>query len=141
MIATQDIDRIIGSEAVDPQNDKIGKVSQVYIDQETEQPSWVSVRTGLFGTSESLVPLENASWDADALHVGYDKARIKDAPRVDADRELSPQEQEELYRYYGVGGSTGTTGGVDGRDRYDTTGNPMGDGAAGYDTAGSTISA
>jgi uncharacterized protein (TIGR02271 family) len=131
MIATQDIDRIIGSEAVDPQNDKIGKVSQVYIDQETEQPSWVSVRTGLFGTSESLVPLENANWDADALHVGYVKARIKDAPRIDADRELSPQEQEELYRYYGLGGTPGTTGG---RDAYDTTGNPMGGGVSGGTT-------
>ena len=134
MIATQDIDRIIGSEAVDPQNDKIGKVSQVYIDQETEQPSWVSVRTGLFGTSESLVPLENASWDADALHVGYDKDRIKDAPRVDADSELSPQEQEELYRYYGLAGSTGATGGGRGRDAYDTTGNPMGGGVSGGTT-------
>jgi len=140
MIATQDIDRIIGSEAVDPQNDKIGKVNQVYIDQETEQPSWVSVRTGLFGTSESLVPLENANWDADTLHVGYDKARIKDAPRVDADRELSPQEQEELYRYYGLGGSsTGTmggTGGVNDRDLYETSGTTGTTGTAGYDTTG-----
>jgi len=112
MIATQDIDRIIGSEAVDPQNDKIGKVSQVYIDEETEQPRWVSVRTGLFGTSESLIPLDNANWDGDGLHVGYDKARVKDAPRVDADRELSPEEQEQLYSYYGLsgraGGSTGS---------------------------------
>jgi uncharacterized protein (TIGR02271 family) len=123
MIATQDIDRIIGSEAVDPQNDRIGKVSQVYIDQETDRPSWVSVKTGLFGSSESLIPLENAQWDNDALHVGYDKDRVKDAPRVDADRELSPEEQEQLYRYYGLGGTAtaGTTGGTD---------------TAGMDTAG-----
>jgi len=111
MIATQDIDRIIGSEAVDPQNDKIGKVSQVYIDEETDQPRWVSVRTGLFGMSESLIPLDNANWDNDGLHVGYDKARVKDAPRVDADRELSPEEQEQLYSYYGLAGRTsGFTG-------------------------------
>ncbi|HEY0373731.1 MAG TPA: PRC and DUF2382 domain-containing protein [Amnibacterium sp.] len=127
MIATQDIDRIIGSEAVDPQNDKIGKVSQVYIDQDTEQPRWVSVRTGLFGTSESLVPLDNANWDSDTLHVGYDKARVKDAPRVDADRELSPEEQEQLYSYYGLNGATGgfggsgTTGGTGYPDTSDTT--------------------
>ncbi|MCU1472286.1 PRC and DUF2382 domain-containing protein [Amnibacterium sp.] len=127
MIATQDIDRIIGSEAVDPQNDKIGKVSQVYIDQDTEQPRWVSVRTGLFGTSESLIPLDNANWDSDTLHVGYDKARVKDAPRIDADRELSPEEQEKLYSYYGLNdatggfGGSGTTGGAGYADTTDTT--------------------
>jgi uncharacterized protein (TIGR02271 family) len=127
MIATQDIDRIIGSEAVDPQNDKIGKVSQVYIDQDTEQPRWVSVRTGLFGTSESLIPLDNANWDSDALHVGYDKARVKDAPRVDADRELSTEEQEQLYNYYGLNtttsgfGGSGMTGGTGTTGFADTT--------------------
>ena len=151
MIATQDIDRIIGSEAVDPQNDRIGKVSQVYIDQETDRPSWVSVRTGLFGSSESLIPLENAQWDADTLHVGYAKDQVKDAPRVDADRELSPEEQEQLYRYYGLGGETtaGTTGGVDTGATYDSTaptgmdGTTAGDtgttrdmGTVGHDTSG-----
>ena len=122
MIATQDIDRIIGSEAVDPQNDKIGKVSQVYIDQDTEQPRWVSVRTGLFGTSESLIPLDNANWDSEALHVGYDKARVKDAPRVDADRELSTEEQEQLYDYYGLTDATGGFGGSGMTGGADTTG-------------------
>ena len=113
MIATQDIDRIIGSEAVDPQNDKIGKVSQVYIDEETDQPRWVSVRTGLFGSSESLVPLDNAHWDDEGLHVGYDKTLVKDAPRVDADREISTEEQEQLYGYYGLTGRTGGSSGSD----------------------------
>jgi uncharacterized protein (TIGR02271 family) len=119
MIATQDIDRIIGSEAVDPQNDKIGKVSQVYIDEETDQPRWVSVRTGLFGSSESLVPLDNANWDSECLHVGYDKGRVKDAPRVDADRELSTEEQEQLYSYYGL---TDRTSGFSGSDMRAGTG-------------------
>ncbi|MDH2443043.1 DUF2382 domain-containing protein [Amnibacterium sp. CER49] len=116
MIATRDIDRIIGSEAVDSDNDKIGKVSQVYIDSDTEQPTWASVKTGLFGTHETLVPLDNANWDDDVLHVAVDKAQVKDAPRVDPDAEISPEEQERLYEFYGVhnhGGSSfggGTTG-------------------------------
>ncbi|MGN6744266.1 MAG: YsnF/AvaK domain-containing protein, partial [Amnibacterium sp.] len=68
------------------------------------------VRTGLFGASESLVPLENANWDREMLHVGYDKSQVKDAPRVEADRELSPEEQEQLYSYYGLSGGAGRTG-------------------------------
>jgi uncharacterized protein (TIGR02271 family) len=121
MIATQDIDAIIGSEAVGPDNDRIGKVGQVYIDQDANRPVWVSVKSGLFGTSESLVPLEGADWDRNALHLAFSKDRVKDAPRVDPDAELSPEEQERLYEYYGMGhGSTGGTG-TDLRDR-DTTG-------------------
>jgi hypothetical protein len=135
MIATPDIDRIIGSEAVDTDGDKIGKVSQVYIDAETERPTWASVKTGLFGMSETLVPLDNASWDRDVLHVGVDKARVKDAPRVDPDAEISPEEQQRLYSYYGLSGSgAGREGGFDrgtGSD-FDRTG------TAGYtETTGS----
>lgn len=107
MIATPDIDQIIGAEAVDPNNDRIGKVSQIYVDADTDQPTWASVRTGLFGLSESLVPLDNATWDQEQLHVLVEKAQVKDAPRVDPDAEISPEEQERLYRYYGLSGSAG----------------------------------
>ncbi|RIX26451.1 DUF2382 domain-containing protein [Amnibacterium setariae] len=128
MIATQDIDAIIGSEAVGPDNDRIGKVGQVYIDQDANRPVWVSVKSGLFGTSESLVPLEGADWDQNALHLAFSKDRVKDAPRVDPDAELSPQEQERLYDYYGMGhGTSGSTddGGL--RDRGTTGGSVVDD--------------
>ena len=105
MISTKDIDDIIGAEVVGPDNDKIGKVGQIYIDQDNEQPVWVSVKSGLFGTSESLVPLQGADWDRSALHLAFPKDRVKDAPRVDPDAELSPEEQERLYEYYGLSGT------------------------------------
>jgi uncharacterized protein (TIGR02271 family) len=119
MISTKDIDDIIGAEAVGPDDDRIGKVGQIYIDQDDEQPVWVSVKSGLFGTSESLVPLQGAEWDRSALHLAFPKDRVKDAPRVDPDGELSPEEQERLYAYYGMGGSASSQddrGDVD-RDR------------------------
>ena len=34
--------------------DKIGSVGQVYLDNDTHQPSWVTVNIGLFGTNESF---------------------------------------------------------------------------------------
>ena len=107
MISTQDIDAIIGAEAVDDDNDRIGKVGQVYVDSDSDQPTWVSVRSGLFGTAETLVPLAGANWDRDALHLAFSKDRVKDAPRIDTDSELSPEEQQRLYEYYGVEGMTG----------------------------------
>lgn len=105
MIATQDIDQIIGAEAIGPDNDTIGKVGQVYLDQDSDRPVWVSVKSGIFGTSETLVPLDGADWDHDALHLAFSKERVKDAPRVDPDAEISPEEQQRLYAYYGLAGS------------------------------------
>jgi PRC-barrel domain len=140
MIATPDIEQIIGADAVDPNNDRIGKVSQVYVDADTDQPTWASVRTGLFGLSESLVPLTNATWDREALHVGVEKSRVKDAPRVDPETEISPDEQERLYDYYGMGtsGGMGAGGAMRGRHVDDTAldGAGAGAGAAGLSTAG-----
>ena len=37
--------------------DKIGSIGQIYVDESTGEPSWVTVRTGFFGMSESFVPL------------------------------------------------------------------------------------
>ena len=122
MISTKDIDDIIGAEAVGPDNDKIGKVGQIYIDQDNEQPVWVSVKSGLFGTSETLVPLQGADWDRSALHLAFPKDRVKDAPRVDPDAELSPEEQERLYEYYGLAGAGSSQGGRDLGDRDRGTG-------------------
>jgi uncharacterized protein (TIGR02271 family) len=109
VISQQDITIIIGSNAVDNDGDKLGKVGQVYLDDQTGRPEWATISTGLFGTQESFVPLTDASISDGTLRVPYEKGKVKDAPRVDADQgHLSPDEEAELYRYYGVG--TGRTG-------------------------------
>ena len=107
MISQQDISSVIGSNAVDNDGDKLGKVGQVYLDDQTQQPTWVSVSTGFFGTSETFVPIEGARFEGDDLHVSYDKGKIKDAPRIEADQHLSETEEAELYRYYGLEWGTG----------------------------------
>jgi uncharacterized protein (TIGR02271 family) len=94
---------------LDTSGDKIGSIGQVYLDDSTGEPSWVTVKTGLFGTSESFVPLQNARVDGDDVVVGFDKDTVKGAPRIDADNNLSPAEEDNLYTYYNLGG-TGTTG-------------------------------
>ncbi|WP_367882166.1 PRC-barrel domain-containing protein [Rathayibacter oskolensis] len=85
--------------------DKIGSVEQVYVADETGTPVWATVRTGLFGTSESFVPLEGASFDDGRLSVAYDKSFVKDAPRIDADGALNADEEADLYRYYNLTGA------------------------------------
>ncbi|MEJ5946425.1 PRC and DUF2382 domain-containing protein [Pseudokineococcus basanitobsidens] len=91
-------------------DEKIGSVGTVYLDDDTDRPSWVTVKTGLFGSSESFVPLDAATLDGDRVRVPYSKDKVKDAPRMDSDAELSPAEEDELYRHYGLaGGTAGTT--------------------------------
>ena len=60
--------------------------------------------TGLFGRSQSFIPLQRASLDGDDLRLGYEKSKIKDAPRVEADQHITPAEEAEIYRYYWLGG-------------------------------------
>jgi uncharacterized protein (TIGR02271 family) len=113
MIGTETISRVIGKDVYDESGDKIGSASEVYLDDETGQPEWVTVRTGLFGTKESFVPIRDADLENDGLRVRVSKAKVKDAPKIDTDGHLSPQEEQELYRYYGLG--TGTAGTSDTR--------------------------
>jgi len=97
-----------GGNVVSTDGGKIGGIGQIYLDDATGDPTWVTAKTGLFGTKESFVPLEGASVQGDDVVVGYDKDKVKDAPRVDPDGSLSPEEEDSLYSYYGLGsGSTG----------------------------------
>jgi uncharacterized protein (TIGR02271 family) len=141
VITTQDITTVIGSNAVDNDGDKLGKVGQVYLDDQTGRPEWATISTGLFGTSETFVPLADASVSGGTLRVPYEKAKVKDAPRVDADQgHLSPAEEEELYRYYGIGTGTADTAGY--ADTTGTAGYTETDtnrhGTVGHDTSGPT---
>jgi uncharacterized protein (TIGR02271 family) len=108
MIGTEAISRVIGKDVYDQSGDKIGSASEVYLDDESGQPEWVTVKTGLFGTKESFVPLQGADLTNDGLRVPVSKSQVKDAPKVDTDGHLSPQEEQELYRYYGLGAGTET---------------------------------
>lgn len=103
-ITAENINALMGATVLDPEGEKIGHVGQVFLDQISGLPSWVSVRTGLFGLSESFVPLDEADWDGEELQVPYAKSLVKDAPRVDVDNDepLSATEEHDLYDHYGL---------------------------------------
>lgn len=111
MFTQDNIDRIIGSEVIDQNGDKIGSVGQVFLDDRTNQPSWVTVNTGFFGNKETFIPIADANFDGDALRVGYEKGFVKDAPNVDVENgHLSVDEEAELYRYYRLEHGTAVAG-------------------------------
>jgi uncharacterized protein (TIGR02271 family) len=101
MPTTQDVTSWRGQDLHGPDG-KIGEITDVYLDRQTEQPEWLAVKTGLFGTNVSFVPIQEASTGSGGVTVPYDKDKVKNAPNAEADGELSPEEERRLYEYYGV---------------------------------------
>jgi len=144
MIGTDTISRVIGQDVYDESGEKIGSAGEVYLDDETGEPEWVTVRTGLFGTKESFVPIRDADLTNDGVRVPVSKTKVKDAPKIDTDGHLSPEEEQELYHYYGLGSGIGTdtprTMATETTTRTDTDRTTDSDtrGAVGHDTSGPT---
>jgi uncharacterized protein (TIGR02271 family) len=90
-----------GRTMVDPAGDKLGTIDAIYLDNETGQPEWATVTSGLFTAKTAFVPLAQAQAMGDSVQVPYDKDQVKDAPSMAADGQLS-QEEAELYRHYGL---------------------------------------
>ena len=82
--------------------DRLGTIDQIYTSDTSGDPAWVTLKTGLFGTQESFVPLSDASFDGDDLRVGVTKDAVHGAPRVDAGGHLGVEQEDELYRHYGL---------------------------------------
>ena len=113
MLTEDQAREVIGATAYGDDGEKIGKVGQLFLDDQTGQPEFVTVNTGLFGTSESFVPVADATFNGDRLVVPFSKDKVKDAPNVDLDgRHLDESEEQRLYEYYGMS-SSGTAGYTD----------------------------
>jgi uncharacterized protein (TIGR02271 family) len=141
MIAENDIQQIAGADVYGTDGDKIGRAGQVFLDDETGRPEWVTVNTGFFGTNESFIPLTQAKLGDKGLTVPFTKAAVKDAPNVDPDSgHLSQDEERALYEHYGLNYSdrrsdsglpAGQTTDADTRGLHDE-----GNQSVGHDTSG-----
>ncbi|MFE4544691.1 PRC and DUF2382 domain-containing protein [Arthrobacter sp. NPDC056727] len=107
MLTREHIDDLLNKNGnvLSADGDKIGSLGQVYADDDNGQPTWVTARTGLFGTSESFIPLEGARLEGADIVVPYTKDQVKDAPRVDTDGHLDPAEEDRLYDHYQLNGN------------------------------------
>ncbi len=117
--------------------EKLGKIDAIYLDDATDAPEWVAVKSGLFGGHVSLVPLAQASWDGETLTVPFDKQAVKAAPHHDPDAAITAADEDELYRHYGLnaGRSAPAVDAPRSGERRDLTGTP---GVQGRDISGPT---
>jgi sporulation protein YlmC with PRC-barrel domain len=100
MIASNNAAALVGSDVIDQDGDKIGTVGHLFVDPSTGQPNWITVKSGFFGMSHVFVPLDEADVEGDSIRVPYAKDFVKDAPHVDTDGPLSPEDEQQLHDYY-----------------------------------------
>jgi len=139
MITLEQARTLQGKTMYGSDGDKLGSIDVLYADREDGDPTFATVNTGMFGSRTSFVPLAQAELRGDDVHVPYNKDLVKDAPNIDQDSELSPEEEQRLYAHYGVGGTstaqtTGTTTDRDLTDRDESNVH----GTVGRDTSGPT---
>src|SRR5215203_846372 len=108
-ITENDLSGVYDGDVVSASGEKIGSVGQIYLDDQSGEPTFVTANTGLFGMSQSFVPLRGARVDNGNVVVDFDKTTVKDAPRIDDDGSLSPAEEDQIYAYYGMGTATADT--------------------------------
>ena len=102
-------ERFEGYEVYDPNGEKIGKVDDLFVD-ENDQPEYIGVKMGLLGTKSTLIPWEIASADEEGqrIEVSVEKGKAKDGPAFDDDREITPEYENEIRSYYGLQGMQGS---------------------------------
>ena len=138
MTTTEELQNMEGQTAVDVNGAKLGKIGQIYVDDQTGQPLWVTITTGMFGTKQSFAPLYGSRSDGGNLQLAVTKDMVQEAPGIEADGHIEDSENEALYTHYsGYLGGTGQNQGqgYPGDTRDDLAGR---DGIQGQDTSGPT---
>jgi uncharacterized protein (TIGR02271 family) len=95
-----------GSPVYDQSGEKIGKVEEIYYDEDTNQAEWIGIGTGFFGMKRVLVPVQGVQLNDDGVTVPYDKDLVKDSPDIDSDP-IDPAAEQSLHAYYGTTHDTG----------------------------------
>jgi sporulation protein YlmC with PRC-barrel domain len=90
-----------GKMLLDRYGEKIGKLQDVYVDVETDEPQFATVKEGLIGRHLTFVPLGATKVGPDDLQVAVSKQQVKDAPNIEQHgEELSQADESALYHYY-----------------------------------------
>jgi uncharacterized protein (TIGR02271 family) len=116
------VQSLYGAQVVGSDGDKLGTVDEVYFDEATDQPSWATVKSGLFGRKVAFVPIAALQWSGDELQIPYDKDKVNQAPRFDPNGNLDIDEEQQLFDYYGIPYGGPTVSAEPARSSWATTG-------------------
>ena len=100
-LTMDDVTSVRGSDVYSQDNEKIGSVEEVYVDQRTQQPEWIGVGTGFLGAKRCLVPVQGATIQDDVVYVAFSKDHVKASPDID-EEQISQATEQEVYSHYGM---------------------------------------
>jgi sporulation protein YlmC with PRC-barrel domain len=90
-----------GKMLVDREGERIGKLQDVYVDVENDEPQFATVKEGLIGRHLTFVPLSGITLGPDDLQVTVTKEQVKSAPNIELHgEELSQADESALYHHY-----------------------------------------
>ena len=109
MAQHQNIGEWQGKDLVDRDGEKIGRLEDVYVDVETDEPMFGTVKEGLIGRHLTFVPLAGITIGPDNLQVGVSREQVKSAPNIELHGdELSADDESALYHHYELNYTPGT---------------------------------
>lgn len=101
LVMHEDLAQWRGKLLIDRDGDKIGKLEDVYVDVETDEPIFGTVKEGLVGRHLTFVPLAGITIGPNSLQVSVSKEQVKDAPNIAMDGgELTQDDESALYHHY-----------------------------------------
>jgi uncharacterized protein YrrD len=90
-----------GRMLLDRDGEKIGKLQDVYVDVETDEPQFATVKEGFIGRHLTFVPLGGVQIGPDHLQVSVTKEQVRSAPDIEMHgEELSQADESTLYHHY-----------------------------------------
>ncbi len=110
-ITGDSLEQMIDYKVIDQDGDSVGTLHSLWSDPATGAVEFLGVKTGwLFGQNH-VVPAEKAELDEslNVVRLPYTSLFVKEAPSMSADAEISEEEEENIYRYYGLDRVGGTT--------------------------------
>lgn len=99
-----------GQTVLDRRGEKIGKIEEIFLVEETGKPEWALVQIAKLGKLKghtTMVPLTMARPVADGVAVHIEKNMVEGAPEIKPDQEPSEPEVNALYRHYGMAAAQG----------------------------------
>ena len=90
-----------GKMIVDRNGEKIGKLQDVYVDVETDEPQFATVKEGFIGRHLTFVPLGGIRIGPEDLQVSVTKDKVRSAPNIEMHgEELTQADESALYHHF-----------------------------------------
>ncbi len=99
-----------GKMLLDRNGEKIGKLQDVYVDVETDEPQFGTVKEGFVSRHLTFVPLGGIRIGPDDLQVAVTKDQVRSAPDIELHgEELSQADESTLYHHFELNYTAPTT--------------------------------